>query len=156
VKALHAGGWHDIFLKGSIKNFVEMRKGAATQEARDGQRLLVGPWAHAATSPAGKIGDGGFGKKAVLDMKATIGGWADCALKGVKNELAGDAPVRIFVMGDNAWRDEKEFPLARTEYTKYYFHSNKAANSASGDGELSIKAPGKEKPDTYEYDPRNP
>jgi putative CocE/NonD family hydrolase len=49
VKALHAGGWHDIFLKGSIKNFVEMRKGAATPEARDGQRLLVGPWAHAGT-----------------------------------------------------------------------------------------------------------
>jgi uncharacterized protein len=164
VKALHAGGWHDIFLKGSIKNFVEMRKGAATPEARDGQRLLVGPWAHAGTSPEGKIGDVVFGKQAVLDMNATIVKWADFALKGVKNEFAGDTPVRIFVMGDNVWRDEKEFPLARTQYTKYYFHSNKGANSAAGDGELSIKPPGKEaskeagkeKPDTYEYDPQNP
>ncbi len=168
VKALHAGGWHDIFLKGSIKNFVEMRKGAATTEARDGQRLLVGPWAHAGTSPEGKIGDVVFGKQAVLDMNATIVRWADFALKGVKNEFAGDAPVRIFVMGDNVWRDEKEFPLARTQYTKYYFHSNKGANSAAGDGELSINPPvkeavkeavketGKEKADTYEYDPQNP
>jgi uncharacterized protein len=160
VKALHAGGWHDIFLKGSIKNFVEMRKGAATPEARDGQRLLVGPWAHAGTSPEGKIGDVVFGKQAVLDMNATIVRWADFALKGVKNEFAGDAPVRIFVMGDNVWRDEKEFPLARTQYTKYYFHSNKGANSAAGDGELSINAPVKEavkeKADTYEYDPQNP
>jgi putative CocE/NonD family hydrolase len=159
VKALHAGGWHDIFLKGSIRNFVELRKKAATQEARDGQRLLIGPWAHAGTSPEGKIGDVVFGKQAVLDMNATIVKWADFALKGVKNEFAGDSPVRIFVMGDNAWRDEKEFPLARTQYTKYYFHSGKGANSVSGDGELSIKAPGKEaneKADTYEYDPRNP
>src|SRR6266511_2606488 len=164
VKALHAGGWHDIFLKGSIKNFVEMRKGAATPEARDGQRLLIGPWAHAATSPEGKIGDVVFGKQAVLDMNATIVKWADFALKGLKNEFAGDTPVRIFVMGENVWRDEKEFPLARTQYTKYYFHSNKGANSAAGDGELSINPPGKEagkeagkeKADTYEYDPQNP
>jgi hypothetical protein len=159
VKALHAGGWHDIFLKGSIKNFVEMRKSAATQEARDGQRLLVGPWAHAATSPEGRIGDVVFGKQAVLDMNATIVKWADFALKSAKNEFAGDAPVRIFVMGDNVWRDEKEFPLARTQYTKYYFHSglsNRGANTVNGDGELSTKLPGKEKPDSYEYDPQNP
>ena len=156
VKALHAGGWHDIFLKGSIKNFVEMRKNAATQEARDGQRLLVGPWAHANTSPEGKIGDVVFGKQAVLDMNATIAKWGDFALKGIKNEFAGDAPVRIFVMGENVWRDEKEFPLARTQYTNYYFHSNKGANSISGDGALSTKTPDKEKPESYEYDPQNP
>ncbi|MBO0860171.1 MAG: CocE/NonD family hydrolase [Chloracidobacterium sp.] len=156
VKALHAGGWHDIFLKGSIKNFVEMRKKAATQEARDGQRLLLGPWAHAGTSSEGKIGDVVFGKQAVLDMNATIIKWADFALKGVKNEFAGDTPVRIFVMGDNVWRDEKDFPLARTQNTRYYFHSHKGANSVSGDGELSTKAPPTEKADTYVYDPHNP
>lgn len=156
VKALHAGGWHDIFLKGSIKNYVEMRRRAASEEARNGQRLLVGPWAHAATSPEGKIGDVTFGKNAVLDMNATIVKWFDYALRGVKNEFASDAPVRIYVMGENVWRDEKEFPLARTQYTKYYLHSGKGANSANGDGELSIKAPGQQRPDTYEYDPQQP
>jgi hypothetical protein len=156
IKALHAGGWHDIFLKGSIKNYVEMRKKAATPEARDGQRLLAGPWAHAATSPEGKIGDVTFGKNAVLDMNAAIVKWFDYALKGVKNEFASDTPVRIYVMGENVWRDEKEFPLARTRYTKYFFHSTKGANSISGDGELSAKLPGKEKPDVYEYDPMKP
>ena len=47
VKALHAGGWHDIFLKGTIKNYEGMR--AASPAKRD-QRLLIGPWAHAETS----------------------------------------------------------------------------------------------------------
>lgn len=156
IKALHSGGWHDIFLKGSIKNFVEMRKSAATQSARDGQRMLIGPWAHAATSPEGKIGDVVFGRSAVLDFAGTIVKWFDYSLKGVNNEFAGDAPVRLFVMGDNLWRDEKEFPLARTVYTRYFLHAGKGANSSNGDGELSTRAPGKEKPDTFEYDPQNP
>jgi putative CocE/NonD family hydrolase len=154
IKALHSGGWHDIFLKGSIKNYVEMRKNAATPEARNGQRLLVGPWAHAATSPEGKIGDVIFGKQAVLEMSATIVKWFDYALKGIKNEFANDTPVRIFVMGDNVWRDEKEFPLARTQYTRYFLHSRKGANSINGDGELSTRSPGNEKPDRFEYDPQ--
>ena len=156
IKALHSGGWHDIFLKGSIGNYVGMRKSAATAEARDNQRLLVGPWAHAATSAEGKIGDVTFGKQAVLDMNGTIVKWMDYALKGIKNDFAGDSPVKLFVMGDNVWRDEKEFPLARTQYTKYFFHSLKGANTASGDGGLSPRAPANEKPDTFEYDPANP
>ena len=156
IKALHSGGWHDIFLKGSIGNYVGMRKSAATPEARNNQRLLVGPWAHAATSAEGKIGDVTFGKQAVLDMNGTIVKWMDYALKDIKNEFASDSPVRIFVMGENVWRDEKEFPLARTQYTKHYFHSTKGANTGSGDGTLSTKAPGAEKPDTFEYDPANP
>jgi uncharacterized protein len=156
IKALHSGGWHDIFLKGSIKNFVEMRKQAATQTARDGQRLLIGPWAHAGTSPEGKIGDVVFGRSAVLDFAATIVKWFDYALKGVNNEFAGDAPVRLFVMGDNQWRDEKEFPLARTVYTRYYLRASQAANSLAGDGSLSTQKPSREKPDRFEYDPQNP
>ena len=143
VKALHAGGWHDIFLKGSIGNYEGMRK--ASPAAAD-QRLLVGPWAHAATSPEGKIGDVTFGKAAVLDMTATTLSWMDYALKGVQNEYATGAPVRIFVMGENAWREEKEFPLARTKYTSYYL----------APGALAAEPPRDAKPATYEYDPANP
>src|SRR5262249_34221744 len=85
VKALHGAGWHDIFLRGSIENYLGLREKAATQEAREGQRLLLGPWAHAATSPEGKIGDVTFGKAAVLDMTETIRDWFDFTLKGVAN-----------------------------------------------------------------------
>ena len=143
VKALHAGGWHDIFLGGSIRNYEGMRK--ASPAAAD-QRLLLGPWAHAETSPEGKIGDVTFGKAAVLDMTATTLHWMDYALKGVRNEYATGAPVRIFVMGENAWRDEKEFPLARTVYKSYYL----------APGALATAAPGEAKPSAYEYDPANP
>ena len=156
VKALHSGGWHDIFSGGSIRNFMRMQKEAPTAEARAGQRLLFGPWAHAATSPEGKIGDVTFGKQAVLDMNATIVKWYDYVLKGKQNEFATGAPVKIFVLGENVWRDEKEFPLARTQYTKYFLHASKGANSVSGDGVISTEMPKAEKPDIYEYDPASP
>jgi uncharacterized protein len=143
IKALHAGGWHDIFLKGTIQNYVGMR---SASPARADQRLLLGPWAHADTSPEGTIGDVTFGKSAVLDSDGTILRWYDYALKGVRNEYATGAPVRLFIMGENAWRDEREFPLARTRYTKYYLR-----NAA-----LSTDAPGAEEPAAYEYDPANP
>jgi putative CocE/NonD family hydrolase len=143
VKALHAGGWHDIFLKGTIQNYVGMRNASP---ARADQRLLLGPWAHAETSPEGKIGDVTFGKNAVLDTDGTILRWYDYALKGVRNEYATGAPVRIFIMGENAWRDEREFPLARTKYTNYYLRK----------GALAAEAPGAEEPTQYEYDPANP
>jgi putative CocE/NonD family hydrolase len=156
VKALHSGGWHDIFSGGSIRNFIRLQKEAPSKEARDGQRLMMGPWAHAATSPEGKIGDVTFGNQAVLDMNATIVKWYDFALKGKQNEFATTAPVRIFVMGDNVWRAENEFPLARARETRYYLHATKGAQSAAGDGGISTAAPQNEKPDIYEYDPASP
>jgi len=153
---LHAGGWHDLFLKGSIKNYTGLHQQAATAEARAGQRLIVGPWAHAQTSPAGKIGDVVFGKAAVLDNTATALKWFDYTLKGIKNEYTSAAPVRLFIMGENVWRDEQEFPLARTRYTKFYLHSTKGANSVAGDGSLSSTPPEAERNDEFDYDPQNP
>src|SRR4030095_435947 len=68
-----------------------------------------------------------------------------------------EPPVQIFVMGANKWRNEQEWPLARTRYTSYYLHSGGKANSASGDGSLSTSAPAIDEPDDrYTYDPRSP
>jgi len=156
VMGLHGGGWHDLFLKGSIKNFTGLQKEAKTAPARNGQRLIIGPWAHAPTSAEGKVGDVVFGKSAVLDHTATALNWFDYALKGVNNEYSSSAPVRLFIMGDNVWRDEHEFPLARTRYTKYYLHSTSRANSVSGDGELTQTLPGVERKDEFDYDPMKP
>jgi putative CocE/NonD family hydrolase len=156
VKGLHAAGWHDIFLKGSIKNYTGLHSEAKSQDVRAGQRLIIGPWAHAPTSPEGKIGDVVFGKSAVRDATGLSLKWFDYTLKGIQNEYALAKPVRIFVMGDNVWRDEQEFPLARTRYTNYYFHAVRGSNGASGDGQLTVTAPGAERREEYEYDPKNP
>jgi len=67
-----------------------------------------------------------------------------------------EPPVRIFVMGANRWRFEKEWPPKRVKYTPWYLHGNGKANTASGDGSLSPKAPSAEPADKYVYDPANP
>jgi putative CocE/NonD family hydrolase len=156
VKALHQAGWHDIFSKGSIENYIGMRAHAATAEARAGQRLIVGPWGHTATLAGGKVGDVSFGESAQIDGLEMLRSWADWSLKGVANQYATGAPVRLFIMGDNVWRDEADFPLTRARATRYYLHAAKGANSASGDGRLSPAPPRKESPDRYRYDPAHP
>jgi len=159
IKALHAGGWHDIFSTGSIRNYLGLREKAPTAEARAGQRLLMGPWAHAATSPEGKVGDVVFGKDAVIDMTAAIRDWFDYALRGVANDYATQPPVRIFVMGENAWRYESEFPPARAVETRYYLEpaaAGKGETPSRTDGLLSTKPAGNSPSTSFEYDPADP
>ncbi len=157
VPALHIGGWYDLFSHGTIANYCAMREGATTEEARASQRLIVGPWLH---GPLGnKIGEVDMGLRA---SDASIGStelmfrWFDYWLKGEDNGVLDGPPVRIFVMGRNIWRDESEWPLARTAYTPCYLHSGGSANSLSGDGSLTWEAPAEEPPDRYDYDPRQP
>jgi putative CocE/NonD family hydrolase len=156
VKGLHAGGWHDLFLMGSIENYRGLRDHGATPEARNGQRLLLGPWCHGPTSDEGKIGDVVFGKEAVFDEDAAALEWFDHALKGKSNASATGAPVRLFVMGENRWRDEQEFPLRRARPTKYFLRSKARPNTGTGDGQLALDAPRREPPATFEYDPADP
>ena len=155
--ALHIGGWHDIFLLGTLRNYVGMREQAEDATARGGQRLIVGPWHH---GPFGEIsGEFFFGLGAAgpaIDTDGIHLRWFDYWLKGEQNDTEKESPVRIFVMGSNEWRDEREWPLARTQYTDYYLHSGGKANTASGDGSLSSEAPGGEAPDVFVYDPRDP
>ncbi|HEY6119766.1 MAG TPA: CocE/NonD family hydrolase [Pyrinomonadaceae bacterium] len=156
VAGLHAAGWHDIFLKGSIKNYTGLHTENSSAAIRNGQRLIIGPWAHTPTSPEGKIGDVVFGKNAVLDLTGTALKWFDYVLKGIQNEYAFAQPVRLFIMGENVWRDENEFPLARTKYTKYYLHSAHGANGGASDGTLDLAVPHTEPADHFAYDPSKP
>ena len=61
-------------------------------------------------------------------------------------------------MGANTWRDEDEWPLARTSWTDYYISSRGNANTKDGDGEL-VRSPSTASPvshDTLIYDPVDP
>jgi hypothetical protein len=82
--------------------------------------------------------------------------WFDHWLNEEKNGITEEAPVRIFVMGDDVWREEEEWPLARAQETKYYLHSGGKANSKQGDGTLSVESPQSEAPDVFLYNPADP
>jgi putative CocE/NonD family hydrolase len=82
--------------------------------------------------------------------------WFDRWLKGLDNGVEQDKPVKIFVMGIDQWREEESWPLADTRYQAFYLHSAGLANTADGDGLLSLEKPAGEAEDVYRYDPLKP
>jgi putative CocE/NonD family hydrolase len=157
VPALNFEGWYDIFVDGGIENFVGMRKHAATQTARDGQRLVVGPWLHLG-GWSQKQGAIDFGPEAANPIQAMQFRWFDYWLKGTQNGVDKEPKVRLFVMGANKWRTANEWPVEGTQFREFYLHSKGGANTSSGNGTLDNAKPTETtpQPDKYKYDPKDP
>ncbi len=157
VPVLHISGWYDDEQIGTPLNYVGMTTRGATPAVRANQRLLMGPWGHVVNTES-KLGEVDFGPQALIDLRAEELRWFNRWLKGYVQISATteEYPVRIFVMGVNEWRDEREWPLARTRWTPFYLHSGGRANSRFGDGTLSMTKQGDEPTDNYYYDPARP
>jgi uncharacterized protein len=148
------GGWFDIFSQGTLRGYVGMSQKGATDRARRGSNLVIGPWGH---GPSQKFGALDFGPTANVDALTLQLRWYDHWLKGMDNGLASEAPVKLFVMGRNVWVYEREYPLARTDYRPLYFSSGGNANAAGGDGRLTWTKPAGASPsDRFRYDPNDP
>lgn len=158
IPMLHVGGWYDIFLAGTFKNYSELRR-----LKKSPQYVMVGPWKHGGNNLP-YAGDVAFGDSAsVMDFLTDFHvRWFDHQLKGAANGVEKDAAVRVFVMGTGDghkdangrlyhggyWRNSDVWPLAGTRMVPYYFH---------GDGSLSDKKPTVAKSQTtYTFDPRHP
>jgi putative CocE/NonD family hydrolase len=155
--ALNIGGWFDIFLLGTLSNYQGMKQRGGSAQARQQQRLLIGPWSHG--SFGGLFPEHDYGLLASAEAADITGvhlRWYDGWLKGSENGVEQEKPVKIFVMGPNAWREEDDWPLPDTQFRPYYLHSAGRANTATGNGTLSTEAPGDESGDAYLYDPRSP
>lgn len=155
VPAFNLGGWYDLFVAGPPRNFAGLREKAASETARKGQKLVMGPWTHNSPSIA-VAGERNFGFDATVVLEDLQLRWFDHWLKGKDTGLLGEPPVRIYVMGDG-WRDEADWPPPGVEYRDYFLHSGGRANSLNGDGTLSLEPPKPgEPPDIYLYNPLNP
>src|SRR5262245_18095869 len=156
---LLVGGWYDSYTRATFQNFVGLGAGG-----RRPVRALVGPWTHGGkTMELSYAGDVEFGRAAALPSFDELHlRWFDRWLRGVDNGLDGEAPLRIFVMGGGSgrrssagrlvhggrWRDEQEWPLARTRFTDFYLHE---------DGALRTEAPrAASSATTYRFDPAHP
>ena len=162
VPAFNGGGWFDIFLGGTINNFTGVREHGATEKARSGSKLIIGPWIHTnpPSSVAGSVDFGMLAGQALSTLTFNIDRehlrFFDYWLKGIDDGIGSEPPVQIYVMGEDVWRRENEWPLARTQYTELFLHSDGNANSSAGDGSLSTVRPGDERADHYLYDPFHP
>lgn len=154
LPVLHISGWYDDEQIGTPLNYTLMTQNAPSEAARKSQRLLMGPWGHQVNTQQ-KIGEVDFGPDSLIDLHAYERRFFDRHLKGTPPETE-DPPVRIFVMGKNAWRDERTWPLPDAQPTPFYLHSAGRANSRYGDGLLSDLPSGDQPRDSYRSDPMRP
>jgi putative CocE/NonD family hydrolase len=161
VPAVYSGGWFDPFSEGTTAYYR-----ARAAQSRTPQRLVMGPWTHgdmrAGVTYAGDVDFGPAAAWGDARYNAERLGWFDRWLKGVPTGVEHDAPVRIFVMGGGdgrrnaagrmqhggAWREEREWPLARAQRTAYYLRSG---------GGLTVAPPGAgDPPAAFQFDPAHP
>jgi putative CocE/NonD family hydrolase len=156
VPAYSLSGWYDdgYGQPGAIRNFLGMRKNGKTPQARDGQKLIIGPWTHC--DPETRAGRVDFGEEAPVNVSELAVRWFDYWLKGIDNAIKEEPPIKIFIMGENRWRFETEWPPARAKQTSFYLGGAGPANSLYGRGILTQQSPSYEGHDHYTYDPANP
>ena len=161
VPMILTGGWFDPFAIGTVKYQVAM-----SRQNHNPCRLIIGPWTHSGMR-GGRTAAGGvdFGEASAWGRERYFGEQVRFFARWLGNGEAApdpDPPITLFVMGGGDgrknnqgrlnhgghWRDEREWPLARTEFTNYYLHQ---------DGGLSSDAPWSEEASTtFTYDPDHP
>ena len=149
-------GWYDALVHEGFRQYAGWKNRALSEHTRRTTRIMVGPWSHGGIGTAERFGDVDFGQGGAVDVVDEQLRWFDRRLRGIDNGIDDEPPVRIFVMGENRWRSESEWPLERTRYTDYYISGGAAANSLHGDGRLSAERPEAAGEDRYTYHPENP
>jgi putative CocE/NonD family hydrolase len=115
-------------------------------------RLVMGPGAHKGVDYVA----GEFGPQSRVETRRLQLQWFDHYLLGKDNGVDREPPVDVFVFGDNSWRKEAAWPLARAIPTKWYMSSGGKANTSGGDGVLDTVPPSGAATDTFTYDPAKP
>jgi uncharacterized protein len=144
IPVFSVGGWYDNFVESDLDAF------AATHSTSPANRILIGPWAH---NMSYKLPGADFGADSQTPIRALQLAWFDRWLKGIVGEGSAAAPVRVFVMGANRWREEGEWPPAGAKPVTWYIDSRGRANSLKGDGRLKQGKPKRSAPDSFVFDP---
>ncbi|MEZ5124813.1 MAG: CocE/NonD family hydrolase [Thermoleophilia bacterium] len=156
IPVLHWGGWYDVILQGTLAGW------EACAPAREGmgsgadQRLIIGPTDHARLPAV--YGASGVGSA------ADPGAWCfdhtqrffDRWLRGDEETPADAAPVKVWVMGAERWREAAAWPPSEAAAVAYYLRSGGGAATTAGDGRLTLAPPDDEPADTFVYDPEKP
>jgi putative CocE/NonD family hydrolase len=159
IPALHIAGWFDLFLRGTVANYQGMS--AAEGEAGTRQHVIIGPWAHAvAHDGLGEVYFAADAAAAALDMTAVQLDWfssflkADASTDQSRSARAAEAPVKVFVMGSNRWREEASWPPQRAVTTRLYLIP---AQDGAASGSLRGELPGaSERAAEFVFDPADP
>ena len=120
---LNFSGWYDEAYgpDGATTNFNGLLAARRT-EKNPRTRTIIGPWTHGGQGES-KSGERDFGPSAPIDYDELILRWMDRYVRGIENGVEREKPVRLFVMGDNVWRDEDSWPLRGAKETSFYLNA---------------------------------
>jgi uncharacterized protein len=141
------GGWFDNYAESDLDAFSRMA------QAHKQIETWIGPWGH---NTGLKFPTENFGRQAEMSIRLKQVDWFDKWTKHADVHEPTPPVLHLFVMGPDIWREEHEWPLARTHYTPLYLISAGNANSNEGDGILRWQPALQSKADTFTYDPKNP
>ncbi len=147
VPAFIVGGWYDNFVESDLAAF------EALQARFPENRLLIGPWPH---NMSLRFPDVDFGSDSMVPVRSLQLEWFDRWLRGSHLRSPRAAPVRVFVMGENRWRELPRWPPADTSSVPFYLGSSGHANTLEGDGQLRHTHCPREGRDDFIYNPRDP
>jgi uncharacterized protein len=150
VPVMSSSGWFDNYAESELDAFTRLSHLGKVVET------WIGPWPH---DPGYRFPTVRFGEQASIHFRSIQADWLDRWLKpsvAATPKVGGEPQLHLFVMGSNVWREEHEWPLARTQYRPLYLNSGGDANSSSGNGELSWQSVKTAAPDSFVYDPRRP
>lgn len=147
VPVLSMAGWHD-----DSRGPLDYTNALLKNPQHPAWHLVMGTHAHKGVDYVA----GDFGPQARYAYRDLQLRWFDHYLMGKDNGVEKLPPVDIFVQGDNTWRKENEWPLARAKATKWYISSGGSAQTSSGDGVLDSLPPKGAVADTFSYNPGDP
>ena len=157
VAGLHVSSWFDMAQE-ALEEAEIFRKNALNDQAKNGQYAIISPTVHCASEAANsrtKVGDLEVGD-ARLRYWDTYLAWFDHWLKGNEHAIDSLPRVQYYTIGRNAWQTSDRWPVKGMRETAFYLRSDGGANTAAGNGRLSLTAPTRERADTFTYDPDNP
>ncbi len=160
VPSLWFMSWYDVSVGPNLALFNHVRHSAEDPEVAENQFAVIAPVTHCAYTRASEetiVGERNLGD-ARLDYDALVYGWFDYWLRGEANGIVDTLPkVRYYTMGLNRWQTSATWPPEGAEMVTYYLESDGNANSISGDGRLTTRAPeSADGADSFTYDPMDP
>ncbi|MBS1876189.1 MAG: CocE/NonD family hydrolase [Acidobacteria bacterium] len=145
VPVFIAGGWFDNYAESDLEAFAALRKLGRSV------RILVGPWPHNFSDRLSVD----FGPNARNPVRRFQFQWFDYYLKG-QGSIDHIPPAQLFLMGDNRWEDEDDWPPRDSRIRPLYLAGKGKAATVYGDGQLQWMPQRRKTADTYLYDPGKP
>jgi putative CocE/NonD family hydrolase len=165
--ALLVAGWYDLFQPGQLDDYMQLAKRTGAPE-KSFARVVVGPWDHG--GPAAPRAQPG------RDAPVMPGDEEDAFFQrfvlGKANGFEKKAGARVFLLGEEKWRDFASWPPPAARRVALDLESGGHAEQKPGDGTLLEESSnsGGESPaataplaiatrapfDAFVYDPKNP